>query len=39
MERVEQYEIDDNLGRTQPDNIGPRTIVILVLASKVFRLR
>jgi hypothetical protein len=39
MERVDQYEIDDLLGRVKSDNFGLRTMAIEVLTSKIFRSR
>lgn len=39
MERVDQYEIDDILGRVQADNFGLRTMLVEVLSSKIFRSR
>jgi hypothetical protein len=39
MERVDQYEIDDILGRVQADDYGLQTMVIEVLTSEIFRSR
>ncbi len=39
MERVDQFEIDDILGRVKSDNFGLRTMVIEVLTSEIFRSR
>jgi hypothetical protein len=39
MERVDQYEIDDILGRVKSDNFGLRTMVLEVLTSDIFRSR
>jgi hypothetical protein len=39
MERTDQYEIDDILGRVKADDYGLQTMVIEVLNSKIFRSR
>lgn len=39
MERVDQYEIDDILGRVKDDDFRLRTLVVEVLTSEIFRSR
>jgi len=39
MDRADQYEVDDILGRVQADNGGLRTMVTEVLTSEIFRSR
>lgn len=39
MERVDQYEIDDILGRAKDDNFGLQTIVIEVVTVQIIRSR